>query len=434
MKIAILGFDIEGRASYDYFVSQGGHEITVCDQKTDVEVPNGVESVLGEAYLDNLGRFDLLVRTAGLPPSKIFDKNPGVESKITTHVNEFMGACPTRNIIGVTGTKGKGTTSTMITRMLEADGRNVRLGGNIGVPPLTFLDELDENSWVVLELSSFQLVDMKVSPHIGVCLMVVAEHLNWHPDMANYTAAKTQLFAHQSAEDKAIYYAGNPYSTEIASVSRGVRIPYSQPPGAYVEDGDIVIDGQVVCSTEELKLLGKHNWQNACAAVTALWQVTQNIDAMRAVLTSFAGLEHRLEQVRELDGVTYYNDSFAATPDAAIAAMEAIEGPKVLIAGGFDRGLPIDHLAKAIAAHASDLRKLVIIGASSRRLAEELQKTGFDNFIVDDSKDMAAVVSDARTAAQAGDSVVLSPGFASFDMFKNFADRGEQFKQAVNEL
>jgi UDP-N-acetylmuramoylalanine--D-glutamate ligase len=286
----------------------------------------------------------------------------------------------------------------------------------------------------VLELSSFQLVDMKASPHIGVCLMVVAEHLNWHPDMANYTAAKTQLFAHQTAEDTAIYYADNPYSTEIASVSAGVKIPYFTPPGAYVEGGNIIIDGQVVCSTEELKLLGKHNWQNACAAVTALWQVTQNIDAMRAVLTSFAGLEHRLEQVRELDGVTYYNDSFAATPDAAIAAMEAIEGPKVLIAGGFDRGLPIDHLAKAIAAHASDLRKLVIIGASSRRLAEELQKTGFDNFIVDDSKDMAAVVSDARTAAQAGDSVVLSPGFASFDMFKNFADRGEQFKQAVNEL
>lgn len=205
MKIAILGFDIEGRASYEYFAAQG-HDITIHDQKTDLQLPAGAVSVLGETYLDNLDRYDLLVRTAGLPPSRILEKNPSVEPKVTTHINEFMRACPTRNVIGVTGTKGKGTTSTLIAKMLEAAGLDVRLGGNIGVPPLSFLNKLSNDSWVVLELSSFQLIDLKTSPHIAVCLMVVPEHLDWHPDVDEYFSAKSQLFAHQTTNDAAIFF------------------------------------------------------------------------------------------------------------------------------------------------------------------------------------------------------------------------------------
>ena len=183
MKIAILGYNLEGRASFDYFAAQG-HELTVCDQDPDVAVPPGVASVLGEHYLDNLDRFDLLVRTAGLPPAAILDKNPGVAGKITSQINEFLKACPTKNVIGVTGSKGKGTTSTLISLMLKAAGKAVYLGGNIGVPVLNFLPELTPDSWVVLELSSFQLIDFQAAPRIGVCLMVVPEHLNWHADIA----------------------------------------------------------------------------------------------------------------------------------------------------------------------------------------------------------------------------------------------------------
>jgi UDP-N-acetylmuramoylalanine--D-glutamate ligase len=434
MKIAILGYDVEGRASYDYFVAQG-HELTIRDRNPEVALPEGVASVLGKGYLDDLDGFDLLVRTAGLPPKLILSKNPGVADKITSHTNEFLKACPTVNVIGVTGTKGKGTTSTLITKLLEAAGHSVRLGGNIGRPPLTFLKELNAESWVVLELSSFQLTDLKTSPHIAVCLMVVPEHLNWHADLSEYVEAKLQLFKRQTENDIAIYFAENETSKEIATASPGRQIPYYASPGAIVKHDAISIDGQVICKTPELKLPGRHNWQNVCAAVTAVWQVSQDVNAMRSVLTSFSGLEHRIEFVREIDGVRFYNDSYAAGLHATKAAIEAIDGKKVMILGGFDRMLDIDHFGVYAAGHEADFRKLLIIGASANRLAASLDKAGFTNYTVNtEAKTMPAVVEAARRLASAGDAVVLSPGFASFDMFKNFKERGLLFKEAVQSL
>jgi UDP-N-acetylmuramoylalanine--D-glutamate ligase len=434
MNIAILGYDVEGRASYDYFAAQG-HKLTVCDRNTDVSVPEGVDSVLGEDYLDDLDRFDLLVRTPGLPPKSILAENPGVADKITSHINEFLKVCPTPNVIGVTGTKGKGTTSTLITKMLEAGGLDAKLGGNVGVPPLTFLKELTAESWVVLELSSFQLTDLKLSPHIGVCLMVVPEHLNWHTDMEDYAHAKLQLFEHQTASDIAIYFAENETSKEIAAAGAGQKTPYYAPPGAFIDDGAISIDGQVICKTDELKLPGRHNWQNVCAAVTAVWQASQDVTAIKSVLTSFGSLEHRIEFVREIDGVRFYNDSYAAGLHATEAAIEAIEGKKVMVMGGYDRMLDIDHFGPYAKEHEADFRKLLLIGASAERLAGSLDKAGFTNYTVNTgAKTMPEIVDVARKLAVSGDAVVLSPGFASFDMFKNFKQRGEQFKEAVGKL
>lgn len=434
MKVALLGYDTEGKVSYDYYKGLGA-DITICDQKTDIVVPEGVASQLGEGYLDNLDRFDVLVRTAGMPPSVILAKNPAVASKITTQVNEFMRVCPTRNIIGVTGTKGKGTTSTLLAHMLEASGRQVFLGGNIGVPPMSFLDNITEDSWVVLELSSFQLSDIQRSPHIGVCLMVVPEHLNWHETMDEYTGAKAHLFEYQSSDDIAIYYADNALSQEIAAAGAGRKLPFYRSPGAWVNGNMITIDGAEICTTDDLQLLGAHNWQNVCAALTAYWQVDQNIDAARSVLTSFSGLPHRLEFLRELDGVRFYNDSFAAGLHATEAAIEAIPGPKVVIVGGFDRMLPLEHFAPFAIGHANQLRQLLLIGQSADRLADVLSRNGYHNFIVDhEATDMPAIVAHARSLAQPGDAVILSPGFASFDMFKNFEDRGEKYRQAVQAL
>jgi UDP-N-acetylmuramoylalanine--D-glutamate ligase len=433
MKIAILGFDVEGRASFNYFSSLG-HELTICDQNPDLQVPSDIPTVLGENYLDNLDQFDLLVRTAGLLPQKILDKNPSVEPKITTLVNEFFKVCPTKNVIGVTGTKGKGTTSTLIAEMLEADNKQVYIGGNIGIAPLTFLNELTPESWVVLELSSYQLVDIKYSPSVAVCLMVVPEHLNWHGSMEEYVSAKSGLFKYQTEEDRAIYFADNELSKSIAESGQGQKIPFYDKPGAVVENDSITIDGQIVCSTKELKLIGKHNWQNVCAAVTAVWQVSQNIEAMRSILTSFSGLEHRLELVRTLNEVQYYTDSFASTPDATMAAIDALPQKKVLIVGGYERNLPLDHLAKSIAEHDNDIRKVVIIGESAARLSKELQAVNFNNWTILEDRSMQEIVEAASQIAQAGDYVVLSPGFASFDMFKNFEDRGLQYKAAVNSL
>ena len=430
MRIAIIGFNTEGQASYD-FLKRQGHELTICDKNTKVNIPDGANHVLGDAYLDDLDRFDLIIRSAGIPPRVILEKNPGIKSKISTHVNEFFKASPTKNIIGVTGTKGKGTTSSLITKILETAGKATWLGGNIGVPPLTFIDELSSSSWVVLELSSFQLIDLQQSPHIAVCLMVVPEHLDWHTDMAEYTQAKSQLFIHQSPEDTAIFFANNELSGNIANHSPGKKIPYFVPPGALVENGAISISGQEICKTDELQLLGTHNWQNACAAVTAVWQVTQDVAALRQVLTSFTGLPHRLEVVRTLDDVTYYDDSFGTTPETAIVALQSFDQPKIVILGGSDKGASYDELAKVVVK--SNVRKALLIGEQASRIQSALENVGF-NDIMPGGDSMEVIVQTARSQAQPGDIVLLSTGCASFDMFKDYKDRGTQFSAAVQAL
>lgn len=430
MKIAIVGFDTEGRATFD-FLRDKGHNITICDQKADLALPEGVTGHLGESYLDGLGQFDQIVRTPGLHPSKILAANPGVGSKITSHLNLFLEHCPTKNVIGVTGTKGKGTTSTLITNILQADGKQVFLGGNIGVPPLTFLAELTDQSYVVLELSSFQLIDLRQSPHIAACLMVVPEHLDWHEDFEEYLAAKQQLFIHQNSDDVAIYYANNENSLSIADASEGSLIPYFEKPGAVVENGQIVIDSQPVCGTSDLKLLGEHNWQNVCAAVTTVWQVTQNIDAMREVLTTFGGLPFRLEFIREVEGVTYYNDSFGTTPETAIVAMQAFSQPKVVILGGSDKGANYDQLAQTVAG--ANVRHAVLIGAEAGKIKASLDKVGFTNYTTGLTT-MPQMVAELHAKAQPGDVALLSTGCASFGLFKNYKDRGNQFTEAVKAL
>ena len=438
MKVAILGFNLEGVASYDYY-STKGHEITICDRSTEVEVPEGTDSQLGDNYLDNLDRFDILVRSPGLYPQDILDKNPDVADKITTQTNEFLEVCPTKNIIGVTGTKGKGTTSSLITAMLKADGKTVHLGGNIGVPVFDLLKAgIDVNDWVVLEMSNFQLIDLKKPPHIGVCLMVVPEHLDWHPDSEDYFKSKFNLFAHQSEDDIAVFYKQNETSTRIASNGSGKKIPYFENPGAFVENNVIKIDGQDICRTDELKLLGKHNWQNACAAVTVAWQVTQNVEALHQALSTFETMEHRLEFVRELDGVKYYNDSFGTTPETAMVAVEAFEEPLVLITGGSEKGADYNELVSTI--FDNNVKHVICMGITGLKIAELLETrkveklvsyTTWDSY---DNLTMPVIVAKAREQANSGDIVLLSTGSASFDMFKNYKDRGEKFKQAVQEL
>jgi UDP-N-acetylmuramoylalanine--D-glutamate ligase len=442
MKIGIVGFATEGMVSAAYFARQG-HAVTVCDQATDLTVPPEYATQLGSGYLDNLAQFDVVVRSAGIPPHVLLEHNPGIESKITTAVDEFLRVCPTPNVIGITGTKGKGTTSTLTTKMLEAAGLTVWLGGNIGRSPLEFIDQVQPDDWVVLELSSFQLCDVRHSPHIALCLMVVPEHLNWHTDMDDYIAAKTRLFAQQNSSDIAIFYAHNDISKAIAGDGAGRKIPYYESPGAWVNGNMVTIDGEEICTTDELRLLGKHNWQNVCAAATATWhalnpaspaQVRAAVAAIRSVATSFTGLPNRLELVRERENVRYYNDSFASTPDAALAALEAIASKKVLVMGGLDRGLPLDHVPKTFLEYADDLRIVLLIGASAQRLYTVCAEAGFTNCRIVDAKNMSEIVSAIQDTVQPGDAVVFSPGFASFDMFKNFEERGNLFRDTVNAL
>lgn len=435
MKIAILGYGKQGQSAYEYW-SNEDNEITICDANVNLVLPKGVKSRLGDGHLSNLEEFDLIVRSPIIHPNEIV-KNNGrdILQKVTSATNEFFRVCPTTNIIGVTGTKGKGTTSTLIAEILEAMGEKVHLGGNIGISPLDLLkNEIEADDWVVLELANFQLIDLKYGPKIAVCLIVTPEHLDWHKTVEGYTAAKEFMFSNQGKDDIAIYYAANEMSKEIASVSPGHKIPYFAPPGAYVDSDKIVIEDVLICKTIELKLLGKHNWQNVCAALTAVWQIQKKPEAIKSVLTSFSGLEHRLELVRETEGIKYYNDSFASAPDASIAAIDAIPDNKVLILGGYDRMSSLDDLALAVKRHEAEIRKTLLIGASAQRIADAFKKIAYVNFEILPAKTMQEIISSSKNIAQPGDSIVFSPGFASFDMFKNFEDRGLQFKKVVKSL
>lgn len=432
MKIAILGYGEQGRSAYDYWNRSENH-ITICDQNESLELPKNVEKRLGGHYLENLDQFDLIVRSPSIHPKDITASNSSeVINKVTTITNEFFKVCPTKNIIGITGTKGKGTTTTLVAKILEASGEKVHLGGNIGTPPLDMLSEnIDGNDWVALELANFQLIDIKYSPKLAVCLMVVPEHLDWHSDLDEYIRAKQQLFAYQRPEDAAIFYNDNEVSKKIVSVSQAKKIPYYSPPGAFVDNDKIQIEDQIICNTNELKLLGKHNWQNICAAITCTWQITKNTEAIKSVLTTFKGLEHRLEFVRELGSIKYYDDSFATTPESAIVAIEAFTEPKVLILGGSDKGASYADLAQVVIAN--NVRSVIVIGDTAPAISKDLEVAGFDN-ILGGGKDINNILSVACSSAQPGDVVLLSPGCASFGLFKNYKDRGDKFKKAVQAL
>lgn len=435
MKIAILGFAGQGQSSFEYW-NRDGNEITICDKDINIDIPAGAQAQLGDDYLKDLNNYDLLIRTPALHPKEIINANDSqILEKVWSNTNEFLKVCPSKNVIGVTGTKGKGTTSTLITKMLEAAGKTVHLGGNIGTPPLDLLkNEIQPDDWVVLELANFQLIDLKHSPHIAICLMVEPEHMDWHEDLEEYIAAKQQLFINQTEANVAIYYDKNENSHSIAAASIGTLIPYFAAPGAFVEDEKIKINGIEICNVNEIKLLGKHNWQNACAAVTALWQIDQNEVAAKSVLTSFGGLPFRIEFRKEVNGVRFYNDSFATAPGAAIAAIKSIDGMKVLIIGGHDRMLDLTELANEIVENQESIRKVILIGASAMRTADALMKKGYENYVLCTATTMQEIVAKAVVEAQTGDAVVLSPSFASFGLFKNFEDRGNQFNQAVEAL
>ncbi len=446
MKIAILGFARDGQAAYE-FLNRDGNSITICDQNQDIVVPAGTSSQLGPDYLKNLAQYDLIVRTAGLAPHLITAVNSNsidVLQKITGNIDLFYKNSPTKNIIGVTGTKGKGTTSTLIAKMLEAAGKKVHLGGNIGIPALDLLkNNIQPDDWVVLEQGAFQLIDQQHSPVIGVCLMVEPEHMDWFKDMDEYLTAKQQMFIHQGTNDVAIYNAISQNSKTVTSVSPAKKIPYMEKPGAYIEGSSIVIDGQNICQTNELKLLGEHNWQNVCAAVTTVWQVTQDNKAIKTVLTSITGLEHRLELVREFNGVKYYDDSFGTTPETAIVAIEAFDMPKVVILGGSTKQSDYTKLAAVLAKSA--IRQIILIGNTTnpdyKSAAPEIESAlnaqgikQITSLVKPGKTSMNEIVQATQSASHPGDVVLLSTACASFDLFKDYKDRGEQFKQAVLAL
>lgn len=442
MKAAIIGYGIEGKVSAAYWAAMGA-DITICDQKAELTLPDGYLSQLGPDHLNGLEKFDVIVRTAGIRPQLILDANqehPEIIDRITTSMNEFVRVCPSKNVIGITGTKGKGTTSTLVTKMLQAAGKTAHLGGNIGIAPLEMLPAIKPDDWVVLEMSSFQLIDFTGHIPIAACLMMAPEHLNWHPDLEEYFTAKSQLFAHQLLSDTTVYNIRSKESKDIASKSKGTLLGYDVPAdgqtltskdAAYVLDGTIYYQQTPVMPVSDIKLLGRHNQENICAAISLVWSIIEgNVEAIKEVATTFTGLAHHTEYVTTINGVKYIDDSYSTMPNAAIAAIAAVPEPKVMITGGVDKGISLDDMITAIAS--ADIRHVVLIGSMAEAIKGMLAAKGFDKVSLS-TNDMPSIVAEAQKYAQPGDVVLLSPGCAAKGdgYFIDGTDRGNQFKQVL---
>lgn len=448
MRIAILGYGDQGRSAFEYW-NKPENQITICDQILPDDLPEGVDTKSDGDYLSNLHEFDMLVRTPGLHPTEILKANelhPEVMEKVTTVTNEFFRVCPAP-IIGITGTKGKGTTSSLIAAFLQQAGRRVHLGGNIGIPPLDLLkNNIQPDDLVVLELANFQLIDLKYSPHIAVCLMITPEHLNWHPDMFEYVNAKKQMFIHQQVHDLAVYNSANLYSQEIADSSPGYKLTYEVPlpdqdptdeDGFYVKGDHIFVAGEKICSTHDILLPGRHNLENICAALAAVWElIREDKHIVKEVLKTFAGLPHRLQTVLNYGGVQIIDDSFGTTPETAIVAIDAFKQPKIMIVGGSDKGSSYEEMAQKIVK--SNVKYLVAIGETGPKIVDLVKK--YSNYrnvpfiVLDETVKMPEILAVALQQAKKGDMVMLSTGSASFGMFANYKDRGEQFQAAVKAL
>jgi UDP-N-acetylmuramoylalanine--D-glutamate ligase len=454
-KIAILGFGIEGQSVTDYLICKTDN-IVVLDEKNrsdfDLEVlksyeSRGIEFRWGK--IEDLSRFDMVFRSPGINPTSKFlidAKKKGIE--ITSATKLFFDLCPAE-IIGVTGTKGKGTTSTLIYEMLKEYGEDAYLGGNIGTPPLSFLDNLDKDSKVVLELSSFQLIDMEKSPHIAVMLMTTSEHLDYHKDVYEYVEAKRNIFRAQTEKDFAIVNQDYPASNEsdiiteakIFKVSRENKV-FSE--GCFIQDDKIILKYQKsntknqilekeIITISEIKLPGKHNLENVCAAVMIAVLAGVDLPTIKHALKTFKGLPHRIEYVATVRGVRYYDDSFSTTPETAIAAIESFSEPKILLLGGSSKNSDFAELGEVIS-NSDSIKAIISIGKEWTQIRSKIKDQRSKIEIIEDCKDMEDTVKKASEIAEVGDVVLLSPACASFDRYKNYKQRGEKFKEEVNTL
>jgi UDP-N-acetylmuramoylalanine--D-glutamate ligase len=431
MKIAIAGYGAEGESNYRYWNTPDNQVVIVDERQPERELPVDASVIVGEGAFERLEGFDIVVRTAGLAPYKI-----KTDGNIWSATNEFFARCTTP-VIGVTGSKGKGTTCSLIVSILRAAGKKVELVGNIGVPALDALEAANQADVVVYELSSFQLWDVKRTPDVSVLLMVEPDHLDVHVDMDDYLRAKANIID-VSGKSKLIYNPHSRYTIGMVKQALGEKMSAAATYGdevssrIYAKAGRFYDNGREICSTNELRLPGEHNIENACAAIAAALEFIDDYTAVRQGLNDFTGLPHRLKFVREINDIRYYDDSIATTPGSAIAALQAFSAPKVMILGGSSKGADFTELAQVAAG--AKVRAAVLIGDEADTLQAALEPLDVTCVNLGDDVTMRQVVEVATKQAEEGDVVILSPSCASFGMFKNYADRGQQFVDAVESL
>ncbi len=419
-KILIVGAGIEGKAVLKYLKKYLSNSvIDIVDQKD------------GESYLAKQKDYDLAVKSPGVKPELI-------TIPYTTATNIFLSNVKGK-VIGITGTKGKSTTSTLIYKMLKEEELDVYFGGNIGKSPLDFIDSLNDSSWTVLEMSSYQLNDLEKSPHIAVVLMIASEHLDYHKTQEAYVNAKRNILRFQTPSDFAIINKDYPVSnkSDVCTVGQIFRVSREREVGngCFVEKDCIWYsrDGkkEKIIETRKIKLLGKHNLENVCAATCASLIAGVSKTNIAKVLEEFKGLEHRLEFVGEKNGISFYNDSLATIPEATIEALETLPDTETLIAGGYDRGLDYSALGQYL--NKGQIKTLILFPPTGSRIWEEVCKVTSEGNRPEkfDVTTMEQAVRIARAETAPHKICLLSPASASFGRFKDYKDRGNQFKKEI---
>ena len=439
-KIAVLGLGVSNRPLVRLLL-EFGCRVTGCDrtprEKLDAEVLEleklGATLSVGDGYLDGV-EAEVLFRTPGMHPG-----NPAIQAlrdrgaKVTSEMEVFFEVCPC-TLIAVTGSDGKTTTTTLVSEMLKASGKTVWLGGNIGTPLLPLCRQMKKEDFAVVELSSFQLMDMERSPQRALITNLAPNHLDIHKDMQEYVDAKKNIFRFQGTDGMLVLNADNAITArfrgngETRFFSRRERTNC-----VWEENGVIYRRGEKLLESREILIPGTHNIENYMAAI-ALVEGLATDDAIRQVARNFGGVEHRIELVREKDGVRFYNDSIASSPSRTIAGLRSFPEKVILIAGGYDKHIPYDVLGPEICRH---VKKLFLGGATGPKIRAAVEaapeyKPGFPE--ITDCGDFTEAVYAAAAGAKAGDVVLMSPASAAFDQFKNFMIRGEYFKKLVKEL
>ncbi len=449
--VAVIGIGVSNRPLIELLLSRGV-AVTACDKKdratlgapAEELVGKGCRLRLGPDYLKDLTE-DVIFRTPGMRPD-LPELNAAVErgSTLTSEMEVFFEVCPCP-ILAVTGSDGKTTTTTIIAELLRAAGKTVHLGGNIGHPLLSETGGMKAGDIAVLELSSFQLMTMTRSPHIAVVTNLAPNHLDVHKDYAEYISAKENIFTHQFASDIAVFNADNEVTRSFVGRQRGALRTFSRREtverGAYLAPDDAG-EGQAIWMSNEngrrqvlplaeIKLPGVHNVENYMAAIAAVDRLVPD-KIIRDFAKNFGGVEHRIELVRELDGVRYYNDSIASSPSRTIAGLNAFPEKVILIAGGKDKGISYGSLGPVVNEH---VKLLILCGATAGVIRASVERAeNYGGLEIADAEDYHQAVSLARSRAKEGDVIILSPASTSFDRFANFMERGRVFKEIVNSL
>ncbi len=449
-KVAFIGTGVSHNELIKLFL-QKGIKVLICDRKSYDDFPGdiyeefsakGAEFALGDNYLEAIQNCDIVFRTPGM-----YYNNPMLKKArdngviVTSEMEVFFDLCPCK-IFAVTGSDGKTTTTSVIAEFLRASGKRVHLGGNIGRALLPSVETIAQSDCAVVELSSFQLISMRKSPDVAVITNITPNHLDVHGTMDEYIECKTNLIRHQTAFSRAVLSLDNPTTAELSDLVRGQLSYFSRKSsvnsGAFLrEDGYICYNdyGNVtqIMHKDDIRIPGIHNVENYLAAISAVWGYVTVEDIVK-VAKNFGGVEHRIEFVRELDGIKWYNDSIATSPTRVLAGLNSFSQKLIVIAGGYDKKIPFEPLAQPVN---EKVKVLILMGVTADKIEKAVTECEYydpENLKIIRATSMEDAVSKARDIAQNGDIVTLSPACASFDLYPNFEARGRHFKDLVNNL